>query len=102
MQPHYLIEQSNRTRTHLPVWMTEQSAAAIAITATPRLSAQVLLALRTLVDSVLFARSLAHLMKEEAMTQPTVRQHELALAPAATSPLGYPKWRTRSSHCSHN
>jgi hypothetical protein len=26
-------------------------------------------------------------MKEEAMTQPTVRQHELALAPAVTSPL---------------
>jgi hypothetical protein len=33
--------------------MTEPSAAAIAITATPRLSAQILLALRTLIDSVL-------------------------------------------------
>jgi hypothetical protein len=26
-------------------------------------------------------------MKEEAMTQPSAQQHELALAPAATSPL---------------
>ncbi len=53
----YVVQQSDGSLTHLPIWMTEPAAAGFAQVSDPRLPLQALLDLQCLVEAALMARA---------------------------------------------